>query len=86
MTGLREVKADACAVGLGLAVGMIVDLNDDVGLGGQADSDALGQAMGFEAGGPEAQFVGFKPGAILCGVAGPRGILVEHGAAARVSM
>ncbi len=55
-----------------------MDLNDDVGLSRQADSDALRQAMGLEAGGPEAQFVGFKPGAILCRIAGPRGIFVEH--------
>ena len=67
----------------GLAVGVIVDLDDDVGLGGNADSDAVGQAMGLEAGGPEAQFVGFEPGAGLCGVAGPRGICVELAPAAQ---
>ena len=57
-----EVEADARPVDAGLAVGVVVDLEDDVGLGGNVDADAIGQAVGLAAGGPEAQFVGLEPG------------------------
>ncbi len=73
----REVKADACPVALGLAIGVIVNLDNDVGLGRDADSDAIGESMGFESGGPEAQFVGFKPRARRCRVARAGRICVE---------
>ena len=76
-----EVEADARPVVAGLAAGVVVDLEDDVGLGGDADADALGQAVGLAAGGPEAQFVGLDPGPGGRGVARPRGGLRRAGGA-----
>ena len=63
LTGLREkYRPNARPVVAGLADGVVVDLEDDVGLGGDVDADAVGQAMGLAAGGPEAQFIGLDPG------------------------
>ena len=73
----REVEADARPVTGGLARGVVVDLQDDVGLGGDADTDAVGEAMGIAAGRPEAQFIGLDHGPADRGIARTRGGLVE---------
>ena len=55
----RQVDTDAYSIGGGLAAGMIVNLHDDVRLRGETNADTVRQAMGLQARGPEAQFVGF---------------------------
>ncbi len=51
----REFQADARTVGLGTAVGMIVNLNDDVRAFGQHAADPVGQTAGLVPGRPTAE-------------------------------
>ena len=53
----REVEADARAVDLGLAGGVVVDLEDDVGLAREPLTDPVGKMAGLVPGGPEAQLL-----------------------------
>ena len=53
----REVEPDPRAVDLGLAAGVVVDLEDHVGLARQAEADPLGEVAGLVPGVPEAELL-----------------------------
>ena len=78
----RQVEAHACPVISRFSAGVVVDLDDDVGLRRYADANAIGQAVGLGSGGPEAQLVGLDACAGGCEVARPRSIQVELAAPA----
>ena len=54
-----------------------MDLDNDVGLGGNANTDSFGKAVGLAAGCPEAQFVGWDPRAGDGKVSRPREFGIE---------
>ena len=74
-----EVQADASPVGLGLAAGVVVHLDDDVGASGQGPADALGQRAGLDAGRPAAQVAGDR-------LAGPGEARVARAGIGRVAL
>ena len=75
-----EVEGEAGAVGFGLAGGVVVDLEDEVGGAVEEGGDAVGHAEGEGAGGPAAESAGGEEaGGSEAGIAGA-GIALAGGA------